>query len=410
MLVRIGGVKSNDVTLTIPGIRQRTLRAICCRIKWLVNSSVRFIHERLSIRGIMLETVQFYLIPWSHFCEKIRWALDLKEIPYEKISFNVMGPTPGLERAPASLMKLTPIIEDPNNKDEQPFFISDSTPILQYLDARYPQGVTLFPANERQAVLDMCIRLDSELGPSVRRLIYVQILGERPRLLSMLDGPNHAWAYNPDDLRSRLVARFVACFIIARFRLHRLREDRVREKTEELLLTICDRLKNHNFLVGEQFTAADLTFCSLFRPVWLIPYFKDDERFHLAFDYYTRIRNEYDLKCDDNPNMAQVFVNEYRAQKKKRPTATKIKAFVKRVNVINRCCSSVMSKIVSKVYGPSTDQEQATEFSSKDKVATNDHRNVDIQSTFGKASFFVKYQMHRIFTIPHQVAYLNGET
>jgi hypothetical protein len=86
----------------------------------------------------------------------------------------------------------------------------------------------------------------------VRRLIYVQVLSESPRLLCLTQGVKYLWAYNPNNLRSRLVARFVACFMIARFRLHRICEDhRVREKAERLLLDYSERLEANKYLVGE---------------------------------------------------------------------------------------------------------------------------------------------------------------
>ncbi|CAF4800745.1 unnamed protein product, partial [Rotaria sp. Silwood2] len=94
--------------------------------------------------------IRFYTIQWSHYCDKVRWALDLKEIPYELINYNLFGKTKGLERAPKTMPKLMPMIEDPNNKDDNQFHY-DSTPILLYLDTQYSQSSTsLFPSSSEE--------------------------------------------------------------------------------------------------------------------------------------------------------------------------------------------------------------------------------------------------------------------
>ena len=33
-----------------------------------------------------IESIQLYQFPISHYCEKVRWALDFKGLPYQKIS------------------------------------------------------------------------------------------------------------------------------------------------------------------------------------------------------------------------------------------------------------------------------------------------------------------------------------
>jgi glutathione S-transferase len=357
----------------------------------------------------MLETVRLYQIPWSHFCEKVRWTLDLKNVPYECVTYNTSGPTAGLERAPTHMMKLTPIIEDPNNKTEHPYFLSDSTPIIMYLDVSYPCSFTLFPSADKQLILDTCLQLDSELGPYVRRLIYVQILGEYPRVLCLTQGVNHAWAYNPDDIRSRLVARFVACFMIARFRLHRILDDRVREKTEELLERFAAQLETKSYLVANQFTAADLTFCSLFKPLALVPYFRDHPRFQHLFDYHDRIRCEHDLKYAENINLIEKFIDKHRERTKEVTMVSKIVAFVRKINIFQYAFVWMMHHLVSVIYGASSDEQQPAEFPSQDRTATNDQRNLNIQSKFRLVPFIIKYNCHRCYTLPRQVTYLNGD-
>ncbi|CAF2993518.1 unnamed protein product [Rotaria sp. Silwood2] len=205
----------------------------------------------------------------------------------------------------------------------------------------------------------MCLRLDSELGLYTRRLAYVQLFNEKMSVISILLGEKFRWAYNPNDIRSRLISPFVACFMIARYRLHRIGEEHIREKTERILLEIVDRLRTHDYLIGEQFSAADLTFCSLVKPAMHVSYFHDDPRFQVIFDYHEQIRQ-------------------------------------------------------NKIYAPSTDEQETLEFKipsssyneQQPREAFNDQRITNNQSIWSMVTFLVRYLCHLYFTIPGQAAHL----
>lgn len=367
----------------------------------------------------MIKPLRFYQIPWSHFCDKVRWALDYKDIPYEIINFNAFGKTKGLERAPKTIRKLTPLIEDSNANDDNSF-ISDSTPILLYLESRYPKlSKSLFPSSneERQRVIDTCLRLDSELGLYVRRIAYVQLLKDKPSAMSVLVGEKFSWGFNPDDIRSRMVSPFIAAFMIARFRLHRISNDRVREKTEELLLDFADRLRKHEYLVGDHFTAADLTFCALVKPLRLVPYFSDDRRFRIIFDYHERIRRQYDPKYPNIENFLEKLLEKYRVDMKKNENTlyNRIKRFIYQINLVQRFFISFMTLFVKNFYGLATDDEESPLFkpSTQDKQtkeAFNDQRRANINSKWSLMKFLFKYQCHLYFTIPKQTDYLKPKS
>ncbi len=64
--------------------------------------------------------------------------------------------------APQTLQKLTSIIGDPNRNS---FFLSDSTPILCYLDENYRQNQkSLFP-NEKDLIIKYCLKLPRSMNP-----------------------------------------------------------------------------------------------------------------------------------------------------------------------------------------------------------------------------------------------------
>jgi glutathione S-transferase len=345
----------------------------------------------------------------------------LTDIPYELINYNLFGETKGLERAPKALRKLMPIIEDPNNQDNP--YQCDSTPILLYLDGKYLQlSIPLFPSSpeQRQRVIDMCLRLDSELGLYARRLTYVQLLYEKTSAISILLGEKFPWAYNHDDIRSRLISPFVACFMISRYRLHRIREEQIREKTECILLEIGDHLRTNDYLIGEQFSAADLTFCSLVKPLTNVPFFCDDRRFRIIFDYHERIRQKHDPKYPNIDNFVEKMADEYRrrVRKNKNHPITRVKAFIQQHNFVGHFFFWIMAMVVSRMYGPDSDEQEKPEFITPSSLhneqqrqeALNDQRIIDKKSKWSTMMFLVKYLCHLVFTIPNQAAYLNGKT
>jgi glutathione S-transferase len=345
----------------------------------------------------------------------------LTGLPYEVINYNMFGKTKGLDRAPKTLRKLMPIIEDPSNQDTP--YQCESTPILLYLDGKYLQSTTpLFPSvpEQRQRVIDMCIRLDSELGLYARRLTYVQLLKEKSSAISILLGEKFPWGYNPDDIRSRLISPFVACFMISRYRLHRIREEQIREKTERILLEFVDHFRTNDYLVGQKFSAADLTFCSLIKPLTNVPFFSGNRRFRIIFDYHERIRQKYDPKYPNIDNFIEKLAEEHRTRVRnnKNSLIVRVKAFIEQYNFVRQFFFWIMIMVVSRMYGPASDEEETPEFempSSSDnerqwQEALNDQRVIHKKSKRSVVMFLFRYLCHFVFTIPGQAAYLNGET
>jgi glutathione S-transferase len=60
------------------------------------------------------------------------------------------------------------------------------------------------------------------------------------------------------------------------------------EELEQCLLIAARRLSSRPYLVGERFTAADLTLASLMRPAVLVPYFRDHPRLRQLFEWRLR--------------------------------------------------------------------------------------------------------------------------
>ena len=126
--------------------------------------------------------MKLYQFPFSHFCEKARWALD-----YKRISYHTVNLLPGLhartvkKHAPKSCV---PLLVD------GPTVIQESSNIISYLDQRAPTP-TLTPFDPVQAELALKweSELDEQVGITLRLWYYHQALPNREVTMQMmLDG------------------------------------------------------------------------------------------------------------------------------------------------------------------------------------------------------------------------------
>ena len=101
--------------------------------------------------------IQLYQFPFSHYCEKTRWALDYKGIPYRVVNL-----LPGVHRW--TVGELAPETCVPVLRDGE-ITVQDSTAIIDYLDTRYPNPSLTpdAPGTARQA-LEWEEYLDEEVG------------------------------------------------------------------------------------------------------------------------------------------------------------------------------------------------------------------------------------------------------
>ncbi|MFC4528737.1 glutathione S-transferase family protein [Dyella halodurans] len=211
--------------------------------------------------------IDLYKLHWSHYVEKVRWALDFKRLPWRGIDIAAFTKK---EMRGFDCAQTVPLIHDTGTG----VAISDSSPIIRYLEETYPER-PLFPADpsERERVWQWMLRLDSTLGLYARRLGYTQVIMECPQTLAELFLPNFFGGLFARRGWRALASPVVGMMLTLRFRFHHNRQDRIYEQLEALLIPLVRRLERDDFLVGGQFTAADLTLASLLRPLRIVPHF-----------------------------------------------------------------------------------------------------------------------------------------
>jgi glutathione S-transferase len=195
-------------------------------------------------------------IPFSHFNEKVRWALDFKNIPHRRRS---VGADYLFRAWRATGHGTLPILF----LDGKP--VRDSTAIIAALEQRQPEPA-LYPKDpaELRRALELEAYFDEGLGPSLRAALVTPLFREDPDLaLRVLTTGMPDRAYR--NLRP-LAWIFPAYY---RFR-HKVRAARLhqdRADVTDALDRISRELRPSGYLVGEAFSVADLTAAALLSPL-----------------------------------------------------------------------------------------------------------------------------------------------
>lgn len=126
----------------------------------------------------MIELLQFRHSPYN---EKVRWALDLKQVPHRRRS---LLPGPHV----ATLRRLTGHTTTPTLRLDDGSAIDGSARILDWLEQRWPQPA-LFPADpaERAEALRIQQWFDDDLTPRIRRAVLDALL-RQPRAFADVFG------------------------------------------------------------------------------------------------------------------------------------------------------------------------------------------------------------------------------
>jgi glutathione S-transferase len=198
-----------------------------------------------------------YQFPVSHYCEKVRWVLDHKGLPY-RVQNQLPGPHARFNKKLAGHATV-PLLRDGTAA------ISGSHAIALYLEAQHP-AARLLPVSSAGAALhdELVQHYDSVVGPAVRRFIYSLII-PRPKLfrevffreyrgVPKLVGHAIAWPVSTViskmyDVRAKEVSAL---------------PDQFRREADAIELRLRD---GSPFLIDDAFSLADITVASLYGPL-----------------------------------------------------------------------------------------------------------------------------------------------
>jgi glutathione S-transferase len=203
-------------------------------------------------------------IPFSHYCEKARWALDRGGVPYVEDGHLPIFHAPHARRArraaghPGGGRSVPVLVTDAGT-------YADSTEIAAYVDGRRPG--TLRPADPaaRAEALALEDELDRQLGPAARRWAYHHLLPNRAAAARLAVAVPR-WEY----LAFRAARPLAVAMLRRAMAITPAGVARSQLKLDAAFALIDDRLGDgRRYLVGDRFTIADLTFAALAAPVLL---------------------------------------------------------------------------------------------------------------------------------------------
>lgn len=206
-------------------------------------------------------TIKLYQFCISHYSEKVRWALDYKGINYQPVNL-----LPGQHRKTITALTgkepSVPVLEHDGE------IIQGSSRILDHLDQKFPENA-LTPEDpaQREQALAWEKKLDDLAGPAIRTWVYHYFL-QRPKVVVPMLA-----AGTPFYNRILLSLAFSRVDEIMRnwMKINQKTADEAQQTLETLLTELADTYRQQPFLVGEQFTRADLTAGALLSPLFQPP-------------------------------------------------------------------------------------------------------------------------------------------
>src|SRR3990167_9348005 len=291
--------------------------------------------------------ITLYELHWSHYCEKIRWALDYKKLPWKKVNINAFTKQE-MKKFPCVRQRyLVPFIFDEKTKEA----IGDSSPILQYLEKTYSESPALFPKDraQREAVYECLIELDSKLAVIARRLGYTQIILEKPAILAKLFLSDLGGGFFRLPGIRTISSAFLGMMLIKRFHFDLNESLCLYEELENYLLKIAENLKIKKFLINDTFSAADLTLAVYLRPLNIIPFFKEHPNLSGLFEWQENLFREHNR---EGKLLYEKLIEQHR--KTHSPVRRKIRDNLKQPEFLNRIQKEIK----------------------KNKIAFNDHESI----------------------------------
>jgi glutathione S-transferase len=201
-------------------------------------------------------------IPISHYCEKARWALERAGMRYREERH-----VQGIHRVAARRAgggATVPVLVTPHST------MGESQEILAWIDERTPPEHRLFPADPaaRREVDSLCRRLDQELGPKGRRLMYVHMLARRKLVLRFNNQGVPRWEDRALRYGWPLIGRFVRRELGIVPGIEQADEAAVFRELDFVAELLAD---GRPYLCGDSFGAADLTFGAMSASVVVPP-------------------------------------------------------------------------------------------------------------------------------------------
>jgi glutathione S-transferase len=208
------------------------------------------------LANAMTERV-LHQFPISHFCEKARWVLDHKRLPYR-----LNNQLPGLHMGPNRRLTgatTVPVLS------EAAVAIGGSQAIALHLEAVAPERALVPTDAAARARLDaLTARFDDEVGPAVRRFVYSEVLAQPREFQRLFFGGYGLLGRAFGQLAGAGITRVIG-------RMYRVSASSSAESRDvvrrALSFVDAELPKGHRYLIDDRFSLADVTVASLLGPL-----------------------------------------------------------------------------------------------------------------------------------------------
>ncbi|MGL4882765.1 MAG: glutathione S-transferase family protein, partial [Waterburya sp.] len=191
----------------------------------------------------------------SHYCEKVRWALDSLGIDYVEESH-----APPFHRQYTSLYGGTSVpVLVVNDKA-----LTDSQDILHYLDTIDPNQ-QLYPQDPklRQQAETLEELFDQKLGVATRNWGYYYAI-QQPLKIAI------AWGINAplsEKIKCIIALPRIPGLLGQYYNITEASKEDALQDIKEVFTVVNQRLSGQQYLVGDRFSSTDITFAALASPV-----------------------------------------------------------------------------------------------------------------------------------------------
>lgn len=191
----------------------------------------------------------------SHYCEKVRWALDRIDFPYIEECH-----LPPLHRLKTNRLggSSVPVLVTETE------ILKDSADILKYLDSVAPSHLKLYPDSPKlRHEVEALESQFNRIGILTRQWAYFYVLQNRSLMKQLWCEEIPTW----EKLLFPVLFPLTRRVVYSNYNVHRESALAAYRRTEQIFKEVSDRLSDgRNYLVGDCFSAADLAFASLSAP------------------------------------------------------------------------------------------------------------------------------------------------
>lgn len=205
----------------------------------------------------MEPTLRLITIRISHYCEKARWALDRTGLTYVEECH--LPPLHRLKTQPLGASSVPVLVTETD-------VLKTSDAILRYLDTITTSQAKLYPTASElyREVVELENRFNRKLGTAARQWGYFYGLQDRALMKQVWCDGVPKWEKSLFPILFPLTRRLV----YSSYNVHRESAIAAYGRIQRIFETVSHRLSDgRQYLVGDFFSAADLTFACLAAPV-----------------------------------------------------------------------------------------------------------------------------------------------